>query len=75
MLFSQVSLQPRVTEEELYELSLAREPRSHTHSVSLVVKRFSMVWFSLSDPVMFSKRELSLFFFRTLVGNIYLLVK
>lgn len=27
-----VSLQPRVTEEELYELSLAREPKNHTHS-------------------------------------------
>ncbi|XP_078344656.1 ras guanyl-releasing protein 3-like isoform X2 [Oculina patagonica] len=27
-----VSLQPRLTDEELYELSLAREPRIHSHS-------------------------------------------
>ena len=37
----QVSLQPRLTDEELYELSLAREPRMHSHSVRKVVMQCS----------------------------------
>ena len=36
-----VSLQPRLTDEELYELSLAREPRMHCHSVRKVVMQCS----------------------------------
>ncbi|XP_020613010.1 RAS guanyl-releasing protein 1-like [Orbicella faveolata] len=36
-----VSLQPRLTDEELYELSLAREPRMHSHSVRKLVMQYS----------------------------------
>ena len=37
----QVSLQPRLTDEELYELSLAREPRMHSHSVRKLMMQCS----------------------------------
>lgn len=50
----QVSLQPRLTDEELYELSLAREPRIHSHSVRKIVMQclFHFIFESYNNNIL-----------------------
>ena len=61
--FSQVSLQPRLTDEELYELSLAREPRMHSHSVRKIVMQCSFRFMTIILVFTLDKKQLMICYF------------